>query len=140
MVYTYLEMDSNYVKLYDYTTRKKIWVKYVPKWKKKTKSVNGLLNQWRLLTCLEYTLNPLKRAHWRTRLVPAAAVISALIAARFSNLQLKNFGMFCSTFLKFSTLKILPCPPTISSLYKFIGMFARLSTSSFFGGMFVVYC
>ena len=37
--------------------------------------------------------------------------------------------MFCGTFLKLSTLKILICPPRISSLYKFFGMFARLSTS-----------
>ena len=39
--------------------------------------------------------------------------------------------MFCGTFLKLSTLKNLLCPSKISSLYKFIGMFARLSTSFF---------
>ena len=37
--------------------------------------------------------------------------------------------MFCGTFLKLSTLKILLGPPRISPLYKFIGMFDRLSTS-----------
>ena len=39
--------------------------------------------------------------------------------------------MFCGMFLKLSTLKNLLCPPRISSLYKFIDMFARLSTSFF---------
>ena len=39
--------------------------------------------------------------------------------------------MFCGTFLKLSTLKILLCPPRISSLYKLFGMLARLSFSFF---------
>ena len=60
-------------------------------------------------------------------------------------LTLKTFAMSSGTFLKFSTLKNLPCyaerlsfffknskvlscPPTISSLYKFIDMFPRFST------------
>ena len=46
----------------------------------------------------------------------AAATIPAQIAARFSNFQ----------------LKIFLGPPRISPLYKFIGMFDRLSTSFFF--------
>ena len=45
----------------------------------------------------------------------------------------KDFAMFCGTFLKLSTLKIVLCPPRISPLYKFIGMFAKLSTSFFLG-------
>ena len=62
----------------------------------------------------------------------------------------KKFATSPSTFLKFSTLNILPCPParfsnfnlkifatspgkTISSLKNIIEMFARLSTSFFFG-------
>ena len=44
----------------------------------------------------------------------------------------KDFAMFCDTFLKLSTLKILLCPPKISLLYSFIGIFARRSTSFFF--------
>ena len=43
--------------------------------------------------------------------------------------------MFCGTFLKLSTLKNLLCPSKISSLYKFIGMFARLSTFFSFWGI-----
>ena len=39
--------------------------------------------------------------------------------------------MFCGTFLKLSSLKNLIGPPRISLLNKFIGMFARLSTSFF---------
>ena len=41
----------------------------------------------------------------------------------------KEFAMLCRTFINFLTLKVLSCPLTISSLYKFIDMFARLSTS-----------
>ena len=46
--------------------------------------------------------------------------------------------MFCGTFIKLSTLKNLLCPPRISSLYKFIGMFARLSTSFFLGDLWFI--
>ena len=46
--------------------------------------------------------------------------------------------MFCGTFLKLSTLKILLCPPKISLLYKFIGIFARLSTSFFLGDLWFI--
>ena len=69
-------------------------------------------------------------------------------------LTLKTFAMSSGTFLKFSTLKNLPCyaerlsfffnskvlscPPTISSLYIFIDMFATLSTS--FGRWCVCVC
>ena len=42
------------------------------------------------------------------------------------------------TFLKFSTLKILLSPPRISSLYKFISMFAKLSTSFFLGDLWFI--
>ena len=46
--------------------------------------------------------------------------------------------MFCGTFIKLSTLKKLLGPPRISSLYKFIGMFARLSTSFFLGDLWFI--
>ena len=46
--------------------------------------------------------------------------------------------MFCDTFLKLSTLKILLCPRRISSLYKFIGMFARRSISFFLGDLWFI--
>ena len=45
----------------------------------------------------------------------------------------KKFATSPSTFLKFSTLNILPCPPArqFPQLKKIIEMFARLSTSFF---------
>ena len=52
--------------------------------------------------------------------------------------NLKDFAMFCGMFLKLSTLKNLLCPPRISSLYKFIGMFARFSTSFFWGDLWFI--
>ena len=64
--------------------------------------------------------------------MPAAAVIPASIAHVSQTVNLKKIAMSSGTFLKFSTSKFLPCPSTISWLYKFIGMFARLSASSFF--------
>ena len=50
----------------------------------------------------------------------------------------KDFAMFCGALLKLSTLKILLFPPRISSLYKFIGMFARLSPSFFRGDLWFI--
>ena len=47
----------------------------------------------------------------------------------FEIFNFKEFAMLCRTFSSFLTLKVLSCPLTISSLYKFIDMFARLSTS-----------
>ena len=46
--------------------------------------------------------------------------------------------MFCGTFLKLLTLKNLLGPPRISSLNKFIDMFARLSTSFFLGDLWFI--
>ena len=50
--------------------------------------------------------------------MPAATVIPAQVAARFSYFQLQNVAILCGTFLKLSTLKILPCPSARFSNYK----------------------
>ena len=76
-------------------------------------------------------------------LIPSVVTAAATIQPKKRHVSqifnFKDFAMFCGTFLKLSTLKNLLCLPKISSLYKVIGMFARLSTFfSFLGDLWFI--